>query len=1200
MTVMISSMPITGEDGFDLTLSGSGNSNISWYNDDTGEFLGSGSSVFIPFDSCYQFNASVYYYDEGCGCWVICCISFWLCPEDFCCDGDPMTFPWLQNLLAGLYEEFCLGCGGIEVYCCLVDGQPLIDVQNIPEGGNCGYPEGTVFDCEGTVIFNWGGPDALNMNLHSELSSCILLWDCSDNPVCIPEGTDPEDCDLFIYQTYPVQDGSEYTVELTNTTGYDVYMYVLHDADTDAPVDTLYPGAVTDGSPNTMICPLPGNYTVCAYYFCETGCVCPDIYDPVCVYDPSGNLITFPNACEANCAGYIEADFVACDGDCFCLDVYDPVCVVSPGGTTISFSNSCYANCAGYTETDFVDCNGGCICPAVYDPVCVIGPSGTIITYPNECDAFCDGYTPVDFVSCNDCDCPNYVNPVCVIEQSGDTITFQNACFAICAGYSSWEYIFCDGVVCDCVPFYYDPVCILINGVEYEFNNVCMAECAGFQISEFVPCNQVGGCPDVYDPVCVFDNGQVIEFSNSCWAFNAGYSVADFVPCEGSLFVCCKSFCVGCENESCVDDPLNELPWIYARLKDWDYENTCCSSGANPIVEQCWFNGQCVYHFTPCHLDGNGYVYDWQGNLIFNYNGFGGYNIHLASQLDNCKEIWNCDMGIPYVVEFEIGEDCGPVGSIVQVPVYVRNFIDIAAFQFSMHVENANVANFEGYSDFTINEGSLFFFGGAQTRTCIWDHPMGTGVTLSDNTVLFYIDLLITGTPGQTTTLTIDGIPTPFIVGDPNFMQLPAISIEGSICVSDLAMISGNIYKETGEMVALVDVMLSGDASDIYTTDATGYYEFNNLTIGGNYLVSPEKDINYTNGVNVLDITRIRQHILGANLFTSPYQYIAGDATNDQSVNVIDITQIRQLILGMISDFPNNTSWRFVPEDYQFSNPSDPLSSPFPEEISYMPLLSDKINEDYIAIKVGDVTNDSDPLSLSGNLVDRNLPMHYFLMKDSTVNGGEVTQAIFQTSDFQNITGFQFTLQYDQEVLEVLEISAENLPGFNSANFHLMEDAGVVTFAWTSPNGEPVSFSGSEELIKVTFSAKTGGGLLSEFVSIDRTPTEPLIFDDSGQAMKLQLEFIDLAFAKPRLLVANPRPNPFNDLTVVDCFVPETDEVYLSVFDVNGRQVFQSPSIAIHGYYSFNIKGKDIPGPGVYFIRVNTAREAVSLRLIKQ
>jgi hypothetical protein len=74
-----------GVNGYDLTFTGGG-SNLTWYNDDTGQLLGSGSSVYIPIGpTCLQFNASVHYYDEGCGCWVVCCISFWLC-DPYDCD----------------------------------------------------------------------------------------------------------------------------------------------------------------------------------------------------------------------------------------------------------------------------------------------------------------------------------------------------------------------------------------------------------------------------------------------------------------------------------------------------------------------------------------------------------------------------------------------------------------------------------------------------------------------------------------------------------------------------------------------------------------------------------------------------------------------------------------------------------------------------------------------------------------------------------------------------------------------------------------------------------------------------------------------------------------------------------------------------------------------------------------------------------
>ncbi len=92
-------------------------------------------------------------------------------------------------------------------------------------------------------------------------------------------------------------------------------------------------------------------------------CDCPDVVDPVCVEintPNGGEIITFPNACIAECEGFTEEDFVDCPNDCDCTDEFDPVCVESQGGI-IQFDNECLALCEGYTPNDFVDCpTDGC------------------------------------------------------------------------------------------------------------------------------------------------------------------------------------------------------------------------------------------------------------------------------------------------------------------------------------------------------------------------------------------------------------------------------------------------------------------------------------------------------------------------------------------------------------------------------------------------------------------------------------------------------------------------------------------------------------------------------------------------------------------------------------------------------------------------------------------------------------------------
>ncbi len=76
------------------------------------------------------------------------------------------------------------------------------------------------------------------------------------------------------------------------------------------------------------------------------GCVCPAIYAPVCVQGPNG-IITFDNACFAECAGYTQNDFVACESSTFnfgqllgtCFTIQYPVQIEHNGQTITANSN---------------------------------------------------------------------------------------------------------------------------------------------------------------------------------------------------------------------------------------------------------------------------------------------------------------------------------------------------------------------------------------------------------------------------------------------------------------------------------------------------------------------------------------------------------------------------------------------------------------------------------------------------------------------------------------------------------------------------------------------------------------------------------------------------------------------------------------------------------------------------------------------
>ncbi|MEQ8704997.1 MAG: PKD domain-containing protein [Phaeodactylibacter sp.] len=272
----------------------------------------------------------------------------------------------------------------------------------------------------------------------------------------------------------------------------------------------------------------PGAYVVALTIVTESGCTstytqpvwvengnggpcnCDDVFDPVCVINDAGVIITLPSACVAICSGYGPEDiYEDCNfDDCDCPLVFDPVCVELIPGITFEFPNACVAECEGFTADDFVNCEGddSCICPAIYDPVCVV-ENGDTLSFLNPCYAGCEGFGPDQFMDCNidpPCGCDDFFDPVCVATPSGQILTFPNACFAECEGYDASVFFDCDEPSdCNCYQVY-APVCVTLpNGIELVFQNDCYAECEGFGPDEYAPCNGGGNafCEAIFDIV---------------------------------------------------------------------------------------------------------------------------------------------------------------------------------------------------------------------------------------------------------------------------------------------------------------------------------------------------------------------------------------------------------------------------------------------------------------------------------------------------------------------------------------------------------------------------------------------------------------------------------------------------------------------------------------------------------------------------
>ena len=174
--------------------------------------------------------------------------------------------------------------------------------------------------------------------------------------------------------------------------------------------------------------------------------------------------------------------------------------------------------------------------------------------------------------------------------------------------------------------------------------------------------------------------------------------------------------------------------------------------------------------------------------------------------------------------------------------------------------------------------------------------------------------------------------------------------------------VSGNIQAHWGAPMKNVKVQITGGAAATVYTDSLGDYKFEGIPGGSNYTITPSRDSADLNGVSTFDLVLISKHILGLEYFDTPWKIIASDANKSNSVTTFDIVEIRKLILGIFNAFPNNSSWRFFPAFFSFSDPTAPFNSPLPpESILITNLQGNYTGANFKGLKIGDVNNTANP-----------------------------------------------------------------------------------------------------------------------------------------------------------------------------------------------------------------------------------------------
>jgi len=406
------------------------------------------------------------------------------------------------------------------------------------------------------------------------------------------------------------------------------------------------------------------------------------------------------------------------------------------------------------------------------------------------------------------------------------------------------------------------------------------------------------------------------------------------------------------------------------------------------------------------------------------------------------------------------------------------------------------------------------------------------------------------------------------------------IQDNNNICDSTSGAISGIVNTEYAETVEGAEMDLSTNAGVVeqMVTANDGEYLFENIPWHQDYEISGFKNDDPKNGVSTFDIVQIQKHLLGIELFDSPYKYMAADANNSNTVSALDIVDIRKLLLGVYDEYPENTSWRFTDSEQTFNNPASPW--PFDELI-----IKDDFDEkdsrfnNFIAVKIGDIDGSAEPNSLVGTEDRTDDGVLVLTAQEAKIPAGESYEVEIAAEDFTQVLGFQNTwtlaegVEFSDVISGAIAMTDDNYSAHRS-------DEGLISMSWSDANG--VTVADGEVLFTIVFTNTSGAAVrASDVISI----TDELISTESYTEMSSNLGLaIDWRIDEPVAFtwaLEQNTPNPFDEETLITFTLAELSDVDLTVFDSDGKTVTVISGDYDAGTHQVKLERKDLNASGV-------------------
>ena len=272
-------------------------------------------------------------------------------------------------------------------------------------------------------------------------------------------------------------------------------------------------------------------------------------------------------------------------------------------------------------------------------------------------------------------------------------------------------------------------------------------------------------------------------------------------------------------------------------------------------------------------------------------------------------------------------------------------------------------------------------------------------------------------------------------------------------------------------------------------------------------------------------------------------------------------------------------------------NPSNPFNENVPTIASLENIVNDtEVN--FIGLKMGDINN---TVGLNGgqDLTNRTVEALKLTVDEIQFNRNDELSIPVYAADFNEINGFQLTIDFNADILSFNEIESGSL-NIGMSNLGLTRvDEGKIALSWSEANALTL---GEDEVLFILNFTSLKNGNLNKALGMSSAVTKI-------EAYNADLEVIDLELnirteGNFGFELFQNSPNPFSQLTTVSFSLPEAGAATLTIQDVTGRILKTVTGDFNKGINTIEVKKSELGVSGILYYQLDSEGNTATKKMV--